>query len=210
MNSYRNHDEWRDGFLFVGNQLALDFLNTRPLMDGQFVELLPDVAALLRWYVAAELIEERQSAKLLREWKENRKATRVVDSIREFRERLREQILAWEDGRNLRRSTLEELDRLLATHPMLTRMRFGKDQPTTELWFPVDVPEDLFAPLAYSVAKLFSEADRSRIRKCGACILHFLDSSKKGNRHWCSMQLCGNRAKVAAYAARQTAGESME
>jgi len=34
--------DWRDGFLFVGNQLSLDFLNTRPVIDGKPVELLPD------------------------------------------------------------------------------------------------------------------------------------------------------------------------
>lgn len=33
--------DWRNGFLFVGNHRALDFLNTRPVMDGQPVELLP-------------------------------------------------------------------------------------------------------------------------------------------------------------------------
>ena len=64
-------------------------------------------------------------------------------------------------------------------------------------------PEDLFAPLAHSAATLFAEADRNRIRKCGQCVLHFYDTSKKGTRRWCSMQLCGNRAKVAAYAARR-------
>src|SRR5438309_9482099 len=33
--------------------------------------------------------------------------------------------------------------------------------------------------------------------------LHFHDISKKGTRRWCSMQLCGNRLKVAACAARR-------
>jgi predicted RNA-binding Zn ribbon-like protein len=34
-------------------------------------------------------------------------------------------------------------------------------------------------------------------------VLHFQDTSKKGTRRWCSMRLCGNRHKVAAYADRQ-------
>ena len=41
------------------------------------------------------------------------------------------------------------------------------------------------------------------MRKCGECVLHFYDTSKKGTRRWYSMQLCGNRLKVAAYATRQ-------
>ena len=72
-----------------------------------------------------------------------------------------------------------------------------------ELWFESRQPEDLFAPLAHSAAKLFASVDRNRVRKCDQCVLHFHDTSKKGTRRWCSMQLCGNRLKVAAYAARQ-------
>src|SRR6516164_5368126 len=48
-----------------------------------------------------------------------------------------------------------------------------------------------------------ASVDRTRVRKCGQCVLHFLDTSKKGTRRWCSMQLCGNRLKVAAYALRK-------
>ena len=72
-----------------------------------------------------------------------------------------------------------------------------------ELWFESRQPEDLFAPLVASTANLFAEVDRSRVRMCGQCVLHFYDTSKKGTRRWCSMRLCGNRLKVAAYAARQ-------
>jgi predicted RNA-binding Zn ribbon-like protein len=64
-------------------------------------------------------------------------------------------------------------------------------------------PEDLFAPLLHSIAQLFTAAERNRVRKCDRCVLLFQDTSKKGTRRWCSMQLCGNRLKVAAYAARK-------
>ncbi len=29
------HSDWKDGFLFLGNHLALDFLNTRPVQNGE-------------------------------------------------------------------------------------------------------------------------------------------------------------------------------
>ena len=205
MNSDNPQGDWRDGFLFVGNQLALDFVNTRPFMNGGPVELLPDVEAILRWYVTAGLIDKKAATKLQRDWNEDKGARRTLESVREFRERLREDVIALEDGREPRRSTLTELDRLLADHPMRTRIRIDNGRPRAEAWFPVDKPEDLFAPLADAAANLFTEADRSRIRKCGTCVLHFLDTSKKGNRQWCSIRICGNRAKVAAYAARQKA-----
>jgi hypothetical protein len=42
--------DWKDGFLFVGNQVALDFVNTRPVQNGEPMELLPDFPALLRCF----------------------------------------------------------------------------------------------------------------------------------------------------------------
>jgi predicted RNA-binding Zn ribbon-like protein len=91
----------------------------------------------------------------------------------------------------------------MAEHPMLIRLKASGSASTTELWFDPHRPEDLFAPLAHSAAMLFAGVDRNRVRKCRQCVLQFYDRSKKGTRRWCSMRLCGNRLKVAAYAARQ-------
>ncbi|MFE7772893.1 CGNR zinc finger domain-containing protein [Streptomyces sp. NPDC057445] len=43
-----------------------------------------------------------------------------------------------------------------------------------------------------------------RIRRCAhdACILHFFDTSRNGTRRWCSMALCGNRAKASRHYAK--------
>ncbi|MFI6324973.1 CGNR zinc finger domain-containing protein [Nonomuraea sp. NPDC050556] len=40
-----------------------------------------------------------------------------------------------------------------------------------------------------------------RVRKCAnpECLLWFLDISKNGSRRWCSMEKCGNRAKVGRF-----------
>jgi predicted RNA-binding Zn ribbon-like protein len=130
-------------------------------------------------------------------------ARRTLDAMREFREKVRKEILAWEGGADVHRSTVEELNRLMAAHPMLTKLQGAGNVPSMELWFEPRQAEDLFAPLAHSAAKLLAGVDHNRVRKCGQCVLHFHDTSKKGTRRWCSMQLCGNRLKVAAYAARQ-------
>lgn len=195
--------DWRDGFLFVGNHLALDFLNTRPIQNGEPMELLPDFGALLRWFQAAGLLSSRGAASLQRQSGESSAARRTVEAMREFREKLRSAILAWEHGDDVHGSTIAELNRLLAAHPMLNKLLAIGETPSMELWFEPRQPEDLFAPLAHSAAKLFADGDRHRVRKCGQCVLHFYDTSKKGTRRWCSMQLCGNRLKVAAYARRQ-------
>src|SRR5271166_831050 len=198
------HDsDWKDGFLFVGNHLALDFLNTRPVQNGEPVELLPDFAALLRWYQAADLLNSREAANLQQQWGRSVRARQVLEAMRALRERLRKQILSWEGGNAVLRSTVDELNRLMAEHPMRTRLKEKGYSPSTELWFEPHQPEDLFAPLAHSVATLLANVDRNRVRKCDQCVLHFRDTSKKGTRRWCSMQLCGNRLKVAAYARRQ-------
>ena len=195
--------DWKDGFLFVGNHLALDFLNTRPAQNGEPMELLSNFSALLRWFQAAGLLSSHEMASLQRQSGESATARRTLEAMREFREKLRNEILAWEGGADVHRTTVAELNRLMAAHPMLSKLKAGGDIPSMELLFEPRQPEDLFAPLAHSAAKLFAEADRNRIRKCGQCVLHFYDTSKKGTRRWCSMQLCGNRLKVAAYARRQ-------
>jgi predicted RNA-binding Zn ribbon-like protein len=195
--------DWKDGFLFVGNQLALDFVNTRPVQNGEPMELLPDFPALLRWFQAASLLTSGEVANLQQQWGQSIRARHVLEATRALRERLRKEILSWEGGGAVHHSTVDELNRLMAEHPMRTRLKEKGHSPSTELWFEPNQLEDLFAPLAHSAAMLFANVDRNRVRKCDQCVLHFHDTSKKGTRRWCSMQLCGNRLKVAAYAARR-------
>jgi predicted RNA-binding Zn ribbon-like protein len=195
--------DWRDGFLFLGNHLALDFLNTCPIQNGEAVELLSDFDALLRWFRAADLLSSREATSLRQPWGESARAQHVVEAMRELRERLRKEVLSRERGGTVHREAIDELNHLMAEHPMLTRLNARGSTSTTELWFDPRRPEDLFAPLAHSAAMLFADVDRNRVRKCGQCVLQFYDTSKKGTRRWCSMQLCGNRLKVAAYAARR-------
>ncbi len=192
--------DWKDGFLFLGNHAALDFLNTCPVQNGEPMELLPDFSALLRWFQAVGLLGDRDVANLELQWGKSARARHTVAAVRDLREKLRKEILAWEGGRAIRHTTINELNQLMADHPMRRRLKAAGT--AMELWFEARQPEDLLAPLAEGVATLFAEVERSRVRKCAHCVLHFHDTSKKGTRRWCSMQLCGNRFKVAAYAAR--------
>lgn len=200
-----NAFDWRDGFLFVGNHLALDFLNTRPVQDGQPSELLSDFDAVLRWFRAAGVLRSLQAHDLKQRWGDSARARDLTARMRELREHLRNEILSWEGTGKLRRDMIDELNLIMSKHPMLTRLKREPSGTTTEFWFEARNLEDLFAPLAHSAAILFANVDPERVRKCGHCALHFYDTSKKGTRRWCSMQLCGNRLKVAAYAARKRA-----
>lgn len=56
---------------------------------------------------------------------------------------------------------------------------------------------DAHFPILDGAAGLLSEPGNDRIRQSEACVLHFFDTSKKGSRRWCSMNICGNKLKVA-------------
>jgi predicted RNA-binding Zn ribbon-like protein len=202
LNAESNLD-WKNGFLFVGNHLALDFLNTRPVLSGEEpTELLPDFVALLRWFRAANMLGSRVASELKRQWGESQRARRALDSLHQLREKLRREVLRYEAGGDVQPAIIEEINRLMASHPMRTRLIITGEGFRPEAYSDPREPEDLFGPVAYSIAALFADLDRKKIRKCSNCVLHFCDTSKKGTRRWCSMQICGNRAKVAAYAAR--------
>ncbi len=65
--------------------------------------------------------------------------------------------------------------------------------------------------LAREAVALFAEDAIGRIRECDAdgCRLVYLDDSRSNNRRWCSMQRCGNRAKVRAHRAKVAENEPL-
>jgi predicted RNA-binding Zn ribbon-like protein len=195
--------DWRDGFLFVGNHLSLDFVNTRPVMKGQPVELLSDWKALLRWFRAADLISGKEMETFVRQWEKRPEAEACLDGLKTFREGVRASVLRLEAGEEPASRTVTELNRLLRVHPMFLELRRTAGKWERRKLFEVRRPDDLFAPLLDAVAEMCLELDPARLRQCESCVLHFYDTSKNGTRRWCSMQICGNRSKVAAYAERK-------
>jgi predicted RNA-binding Zn ribbon-like protein len=65
-------------------------------------------------------------------------------------------------------------------------------------------PKALLSPIAEAIGDLVCERDFTLVRKCEGptCTLWFLDVSKGHARRWCSMAVCGNRAKAAAHRVR--------
>jgi predicted RNA-binding Zn ribbon-like protein len=192
----------KDGFLFVSNSLALDFVNTRPVLDGRPTELLESFERLLRWFVAAGLMARKEAAALGRRWQNTGEAKAAWRRALAFREQLRAEVLLLEEGKGLQRDTITELNRLLEAHAMPLQLVRSAGELTEEFRFTPRTPKDLLGPLVHAAAELFTKFDPRRIRKCQSCVLHFYDTTKNSTRRWCSMQICGNRAKVASYAAR--------
>src|SRR6204780_1853771 len=62
-------------------------------------------------------------------------------------------------------------------------------------------PESLLLPIGEALAKLVCEEDFAGVKECEghACTLVFAARSRGRARRWCSMAICGNRAKQAAH-----------
>ena len=71
-----------------------------------------------------------------------------------------------------------------------------------------DTAEQVLAPVAEAAADLLATANFDLVKRCEdeTCVLWFSDRSKSHRRRWCSMVLCGNRHKVAAYRRRRRKG----
>jgi predicted RNA-binding Zn ribbon-like protein len=192
-----NHEraDWIDDFLFVGNHLALDFLNTKLVIEGEEVEKLPDRRAFERWCVAAGVGEVKSSGK----------GDDSAARVREFREQLRDAVLSLEKGVALKPVFLSKVNSLLSQHPARMVVSAGDDGLAKKATFVADEDGAFWGAIATAVAELLTEMEHHRLRKCENCVIHFYDVSKKGSRRWCSMNLCGNRLKVAAYQKRRRA-----
>ena len=202
--------EWIDGFLFVGNHLALDFLNTRPVLAEGPQELLPDVDALVRWLVASGVLTRKKGKVLTRKWRDLPQAAGFLRELLKFRERLRATVVRQEAGFSASDAFIAEINSLLKQHPSVIALQRKGVKLDLEAAFELKKPNDIWAPIATAVAELLSDASTARVRKCEACVVHFLDTSKKGSRRWCSMNICGNKIKVAAYQKRKrAAGKKM-
>ena len=202
--------EWIDGFLFVANRPILDFLNTKPILAAGPTELLPDFHALEKWLIASGMVTSSRTKALLRSWRHSAAAAAFFNELIAFRERLREAVLRIESGSIPSDDFLKEVNARLLRYPLHTSLRKRDGKVIREISFEPRRPADFWAPIMDATSDFFSEADSSRIRKCESCVLHFFDTSKKGSRRWCSMNICGNKLKVAAYQRRKRNRDASE
>jgi predicted RNA-binding Zn ribbon-like protein len=196
-------NEWIDGFLFVANRPILDLLNTKPVLSNEPTELLPDVRALERWLIASGMVTSPKTKAIVRSWRHSTEATDFLKQLIAFRERLREAVMRIENGSSPTDAFLVEVNSLLLQHPRHTSLHKRDRMVVREPLFEPSKPTDLWEPIIDATADLLTETESSRIRKCESCVVHFFDTSKKGSRRWCSMNICGNKLKVAAYQRRK-------
>ncbi|MFZ0744235.1 MAG: ABATE domain-containing protein [Terracidiphilus sp.] len=200
---FQEPSEWVDGFLFVANRPILDFLNTRPVLAQGPTELLRDFHALERWFIASGIVSSPRAKSLLRSWRHSTEAAAFLGDLLKFRERLRDAVLRMEGGSAPSDAFIRELNADLRQYPPTTVLRKREGRIVRESLFDPRQLADLWTPFFDAAADLVSEPEMQRLRQCEACVVHFFDTSKKGSRRWCSMNICGNKHKVAAYQRRK-------
>ncbi|MFE4413710.1 CGNR zinc finger domain-containing protein [Streptomyces sp. NPDC093064] len=123
-----------------------------------------------------------------------------LPQARELRESLRATLLA-HAGHPPHR-TVTPLGELLARAPLLVAVDARDGSATL-------APADggpLLSRVAAAVAEALVAGTWARLKACEAVTCHFAyyDRSPAGRGRWCSMQVCGARAKMRRYRAKQT------
>jgi len=172
----------------VNPQLVIDFVNTAGF--GPDREDLPTPAALVAW------LEERGL-------QPGPRATKgEYESALRVREALRDLLSAHNEVPADVEAATAALDEAAQRADMSLRFVAGacRVEPTAG-----GVPKAI-GEILCEVSESMADGTWERLKACRAddCRYAFLDTSKNRSRAWCSMQSCGNRAKVAAYRERQT------
>ena len=195
--------------IFIADALGLDFLNSIATPVDTPVDWIADGEGLLRWLKQAELVPAATLAEIGTRAMPG-ELDKVADQARGLREWFRNfvrehmgQPLA---AKSLRK--LEPLNRLLERDEAFNQIVKHRHEDgdrlelqTTRRW---RSPDSLLLPIGEVLARFVCEEDFSEVRACEgySCTLIFADHTRGGARRWCSMALCGNRAKQAAHRER--------
>ncbi|HSI17194.1 MAG TPA: ABATE domain-containing protein [Sphingomonas sp.] len=180
--------EDRDGFRFRGGSIALDLAATRQgRLKPDPRELLATRQDLDRWLVSAGLVTSPPGAT-------------AADLA--MAHALREVVFTLAGGLGkeaLDPDARDVLNRIAAAPAAAAVL----DADGHAGW--QGSVAALLASLAREAVHLFGGEDAARVRQCQspACTLFFIDTSRSGDRRWCSMSACGNKAKVAEFRRRK-------
>lgn len=194
----------RQPFLFVGNHPCLDFINTQMIVRENPTDLLRGYEDLVDWLVQAKIVNNAQAAVVMTQW--NRKdQEQLFEQGITFRNTVRDMAERIVARKSIPDSAVASINRLLSRCPGYPQLVYANGRVTRQFQSQAAQKDGLLAPLAEAASDLLCSGDLSLVKKCGnaACILYFYDTTKNHTRNWCSMQLCGNRIKVAAHYQRK-------
>ena len=211
----------------VGGRQILDFINTaggrridtsqsRTDPDAVVIvgDKLSDYFDLLAWAGHADVLNERDLQTLIREaGRRKDEAATVFQRAIALREAAHRICRAIMNKRQPQTSDLDLLNREIAIARRHERLTAASDGFVWE-WTSVTSELDrILWPVALSAAELLTTGDLSRVHACGGedCGWLFEDSSRNRSRQWCTMQDCGNLAKVRRFRTRlRDAGKSRQ
>lgn len=174
-------------FTFVGGNLALDLVGTLAERDSTAFEQLSSGPDLARWLVESGVLGRRPVV-----------GPGDLERAVRLREALHRLVVARTEGTPLRPGDLAVVNETAAgALPSVHVTRGGNVRRTG------DVPAGLTV-VARTFADLLEDPD-ALLRFCEGqdCTRPFVDRSRGHRRRWCGMAGCGDRAKAAAYRARQ-------
>lgn len=186
---------------------ALDFANTFHWREGRQADFIGDYRSLVEWSLPAGLLTQAEVAALLA----------AVGPAPEAAEAVHAEAIAlrtsWRDCLSSRmvhqetRGREDDLERRLAkalADPVLliNGLETMHVAPAHLMSLPL-------IRTALSIASLQLIPAERRIGRCEGdpCGGFFLDNSRSKPRRWCSMDTCGNRAKVRGFRSRMQAEE---
>ena len=195
--------------IFVGDALGLDFLNSIATPVDVAIDWIEDGEGLASWLDQAKLVPADAFASI-RARALPGELDKVAGQARVLREWFRGFVQSHK-GRPLTAedlTQLEPLNRLLERDESFSRIVPGPaggyrllELETIRRW---RTPESLLLPIGEALAQLVCTEDFSNVKACEGpvCTLIFVDHTRGRARRWCSMALCGNRAKQAAHRLR--------
>jgi predicted RNA-binding Zn ribbon-like protein len=189
--------------IFLADALGLDVLNSVATPVDTPIDWLADGDGLLSWLAQAGLVPAPSLA-AVREMAMPGELDSVAAQARGLREWFRGFV---EDrkGRPLAADALHDLqplNRMLERDEgfaqLVARDGEGLQLQSLRRW---RSPDSLLLPIAEAMARLVCEEDFTQVKACEgpACTLMFVDHTRGHARRWCSMAICGNRAKQAAH-----------
>lgn len=199
--------------IFIADSRGLDFLNSIATPVDEPIEFIGNGEDFLQWLQSAGLVP----AEVLSALRDNA-VPGELDAVASQARALREWFRGFVDkyrGKRLPRNALKKiqpLNQVLARDAefgqIVARDHRDDNAAPSDLKWEVQrrwrSPEVLLIPVAQAMAELVCTEDFSDIKACEghACTLFFLDKTRARARRWCSMAICGNRAKQAAHRKR--------
>lgn len=197
-------------FEFSGGRLCLDFANARRALSKG--DPRRRYASLLRWSQLAGSVSEQQTRRLAgAAARRPAEAKAVVERAGHLGEAINGIFTSLAAGRQPASAAVGVLNAELARAMSEARL-VPTNGGFSWGWSRTKAPlESVLWPVARSAADLLVSEEIVSVKVCSdaTCLDLFVDATKNHRRRWCDMKVCGNRAKVRRFRARQRA-EPME